>query len=93
MRGILAFLMPSLGAMTIGVYEDNRGAIDVAKNPLSSSNSKHIGVGYHFLGELTASGDISVQYLRSEDYHADILTKAIGRESFKRYRNFFSGRT
>ena len=76
MRGILAFLMPSLGAMTIGVYEDNRGAIDVAKNPLSSSNSKHIGVGYHFLGELTASGDISVQYLRSEDYHADILTKA-----------------
>ena len=30
-RGILAFLMPSLGSMSIGVYEDNKGAIDLAK--------------------------------------------------------------
>ena len=46
--------------MSIGVYEDNKGAIDLAKNPLSSSNSKHIDVRYHFLRELAASGDISV---------------------------------
>ena len=32
-RGILAFLMQSLGAMSIGVYEDNKGAIDLAKTP------------------------------------------------------------
>ena len=44
MRGILAFLMPSRGLMSIGVYEDNKGAIDLAKNPLSSSNSEHIDV-------------------------------------------------
>ena len=41
-RGILAFLMASLGAMSIGVHEDNKGAIELAENPLSSSNSKHI---------------------------------------------------
>ena len=40
---------------------------------------------------MAASGDISVQYLRSEDQHADILTKAIGRESFERHREFFLG--
>ena len=34
-RGILAFFMPSLGTMSIGVYEDNKGAIDLIKNPLS----------------------------------------------------------
>ena len=28
-RGILAFLMPSLGAMSFGVYEDSKGAIDL----------------------------------------------------------------
>ena len=92
-RGILAFLMPSLEPMSIGVYEDNKGAIDLAKNPLSSSNSKHIDVRYHFLRELAASGDISVQYLRTEDQHADILTKAIGRESFERHRDFLLGRS
>ena len=30
-------LMPSLGPMSIGVYEDNKGAIDLAKKNLSSS--------------------------------------------------------
>ena len=79
-RGILAFLMPSLGSMSIGVYEDNKGAIDLAKKPLSSSNSEHVDVRHHFLREMAASGDISVQYLRSEDQHAVILTKTIGRE-------------
>ena len=32
-RGILAFLMPGLAAMSIGVYEDNKSSIDVAKIP------------------------------------------------------------
>ena len=92
-RGILAFLMPGLEPMSISVYEDNKGAIDLAKNPLSSSNSEHIGVRYHFLRELAAIGDISAQYLRTEDQHADILTKAIGRESFERHRDFLFGRS
>ena len=48
-RGILAFLMPSLGSMSIGEYEDNTGVIDLAKKPLSSSNSKHIDVRHHLL--------------------------------------------
>ena len=50
MRGIRAFLMPTLEPMRISVYEDNKGAIDFAKKPLSSSNSKHIDVRYHFSG-------------------------------------------
>ena len=92
-RGILAFLMPGLEPMSICVYEDNKGAIDIAKNPLSLSSRKHIDVRYHCLRELAASGDISVQYLRTEDQHADILTKAIGRESFEKHRDFLLGRS
>ena len=88
MRGILAFLMPSLEPMSISVYEDNKGAIDLAKNPLRSSNSKLIDIRYHFLRKLAASGDISVQYLRTEDQHADIQTKSVGKQSFERHRDF-----
>ena len=90
-RGVLVFLMPSLGSPSIGVFEDNKGAIDLAKNPLSSSNSKHIDVRYHFLRELVGTGDLSVKYLRTDDPHADILTKAIGKESFDKHRNFLLG--
>ena len=43
-RGVLVFLMLSLGSPSIGVFEGNKGAIDLAKNPLSSSNSEHIDV-------------------------------------------------
>ena len=90
-RGVLVFLMPSLGSPSIGVFEDNKGAIDLAKNPLSSSNSKHIDVRYHFLRELVGKGDLCVKYLRTEDQHADILTKAIARESFEKHRDFLLG--
>ena len=90
-RGVLVFLMPSLGSPSIGVFEDNRGAMDLAKNPLSSSNNKHIDVRYHFLRELVGKGDLSVKYLRTEDQHADILTKAIPRESVEKHRDFFVG--
>lgn len=80
--------MPRLGSQGARVFEDNKGAIDVVKNPLHSFNSKHVDVRYHFLRELVGSGDISVEYLQSEDEQADILTNAIGRESFELHREF-----
>ena len=83
--------MPSLGSPSIGVSEDNKGAIDLAKDPLSSSNSKHIDERYHFLRELVGTGDLSIKYLRTEDQHADILTKAVGKESFEKLRDFLLG--
>ena len=90
-RGVSVFLMPSLGSPSIGVFEDKKGVIDLVKNLLSSSNSKHIDVRYHFLRELEGTGDLSVEYLRKEDQHADILTKAIAKESFEKHRNFLLG--
>ena len=74
------------------MFEDNKGAIDLAKNPLSSSNSSnHIDVRYHFLRELVGTGDLSVKHLRKDDQHADILTKAIGKERFEIHRDFLLG--
>ena len=87
-REVLVFLMPSLGSPSIGVFEDSKGATELAKNPLSSSNSKHIDVRYHVLREFVGTGDLSAKYLRTEGQHADILTKAIGKESFEEHRKF-----
>ena len=90
-RGVLVFLMPSVGSPSIAVFEDNKVAINLAKNPLRSSNSTHVDVRYHFLRVLVGTGDLSVNYLRTEDQHADILTKAIGKESFEKHRHFLLG--
>ena len=87
-RGVLVFLMPSVGSPSIGLFEDNKGAINLAKNPLSSTNRLHIHVRYHFLRELVGTVDLSVTYLRAEDQHGDILTQAIGKESFEKHRDF-----
>ena len=63
----------------------------MAKTPLSSSNSKHIDVRCQFLRDLVEKGDTFVKYLRMEDQHADIRTKAIARESFEKHRDFSLG--
>ena len=70
------FLISSLRPISMGVYEDNKGAIDQVKNPISSSNGKYIEVRHHILSEMAFSRDISVQYIRTDDQHADKLTKA-----------------
>lgn len=46
MREVLKFLMPRLGSKSIGVFEDKE-SIDLADNPLSSSNITHIDVRCH----------------------------------------------
>lgn len=53
--------MPSLGLPIIGVFEDNKGAIDLAKKTLSLPRSNHIDVRYHLLCELVGTGDLSVK--------------------------------
>ena len=73
------------------MFEDNKGAIDIAKTPLSSSNSKPIDVRYHVLRELVAEGDLSVKWLRAKYQQSDILTIAVARERFEKHRVFCWG--
>ena len=70
--------MPSLGSLSIGVFEDNPRAIKLAKNPLSASNGDGIDVRDQSLREVVGPGDLWVKHLRTQDQHADILTKATG---------------
>ena len=55
---------------------------------MSNSNSKHVDVRHHFLRELVRQGDISVNHVRSENQHADILTKVLAFDLFAIHRRF-----
>ena len=64
------------------IFEDNQGAVQLAQNPITNSNSKHIDVRHHFLRELVRQRDIKVVQAPSEFQHADILTKALAFDLF-----------
>ena len=54
------FMIPGKGMPCFPVFEDNQGALQLSKNSVSNSNSKHIDVRHHFLRELVRQGGIIV---------------------------------
>ncbi|GJY69428.1 copia protein [Tanacetum coccineum] len=65
---------------------DNKGAIDLSKNPVQHSRTKHIEIRHHFLRDNVQKGHISIKKVSSVDNIADILTKPLKRESFNYLR-------
>ncbi|GJX05981.1 hypothetical protein Tco_0193913 [Tanacetum coccineum] len=70
----------------IPVLCDNKGAIDLSKNPFLHSRTKHIEIRHHFLCDNVQNGNISIEKVSSEDKIADILTKPLKREPFNLLR-------
>ena len=89
LRQVWRFMLPSKVMPCFLVFEDNRGAVQLAqKNPITNSNSKHIDVRHHFLRELVRQRDIKLVQVPSEFQHADILTKALAFDLFAFHRKF-----
>ena len=57
--------------------------MQIAKHPISSSNSKHIDVRHHFLTELVERKEIEIIHVVSQYQHADFLTKASPEREFE----------
>ncbi|GJY42354.1 hypothetical protein Tco_0429624 [Tanacetum coccineum] len=66
----------------IPIMCDNKGAIELSKNPVQHSQTKHIEIRHHFLRDNVQKGNISIENDSSEDNIADILTKPLKREPF-----------
>ena len=47
------------------IYEDNKGAIFLAKNRQVVINIKHIDIHHHFLQDMLKEKDIDIQYIWS----------------------------
>lgn len=57
------------------MYEDNQGAIALAKNPVNRQRCKHIDIKYHFTRENVNNGRFILEYCPTEQMVADVLTK------------------
>lgn len=66
----------------VTIYIDNKSAIALMKNPVFHGRSKHIDTRYHFIRECVERGKILVEFVRTQEQRADILTKALARIKF-----------
>nr|GEV85172.1 copia protein [Tanacetum cinerariifolium] len=65
---------------------DNKGTIDLSKNPVQHSQTKHIEIRHHFLRDNDQKRNISIEKVSSEDNISDILIKPLKREPFNYLR-------
>ena len=87
-KAVLDFVQPHLSGRVIDMYKDNDGAKVLAETLRGSPRSKRIDVRFHFLRGLVRLGQITIHNITSAEQHADILTKPLGREAFRRPRDF-----
>nr|GEU96685.1 copia protein [Tanacetum cinerariifolium] len=63
----------------IPIMYDNKGAIDLSKNPVQHLRTKHIEIRHHLLRDNVQKGNISREKVSSKGNIADILTKPLKR--------------
>jgi len=75
-RSFLAELGYDVNA-PIPLHCDNKGAIDLALNPVTGCRSKHIEIRHHVLHEYSESGQISLICMPTAEMVVDGFTKSL----------------
>jgi hypothetical protein len=65
---------------------DNTSAINISKNPVQHSRTKHIDIRHHFLRDLDESEVVSLSSIPTNNQLADILTKPLNGSRFESLR-------
>ena len=61
---------------------DNTSAINLSKNLILHSYAKHINIRHHFLHDHMQKGDITLEFVWTNDQLSDILTKPLCNKRF-----------
>ena len=76
----------------IKVYEDNAGAIEIAREKKYRPRTKHLNCKlHHFRHRVEVTHEISVHKIDTKDQPADLLTKPLREEDFTRHRTVVMG--
>ena len=70
----------------ISIQCDNTSAINLSKNHVLHSLSKHIDIRHHFLRDHVSKGNIKLEYIDTEHNIADIFIKPLNSERFAKLR-------
>lgn len=69
------------------IYCDSMSTIKLSRNPVMHERSKHIDVSFHFLRDLCKNGKNELQYCKSGENVADIMTKPLKQLVLEKLRN------
>ena len=68
------------------VFCDNTIAINISKNPIQHSRTKHIDIHHHFIRKLVENKIVILEYVTIEKQLADIFAKALDAVHFESLR-------
>jgi len=66
---------------------DNTSAINLTKNQIQNSRTKHIEISHHFIRDYVQNGNCEVKFVETKLQLADIFTKPLPKERFFFLRN------
>jgi transposase InsO family protein len=72
----------SLRYTNIQILCDNTSAINLSKNPIQHSRSKHIEIKHHFLRDHVNKKDVELNFIETDNQLADIFTKPMVEDRF-----------
>lgn len=71
---------------SVDIFVDNNGVVQLARNPVLHSRTKHIDIIHFYVRERAENGDIQVSRVDTNENVADIFTKALPQEKFSKHR-------
>ena len=65
------------------IYCDNTNVINIFKNLVQHSQTKHIEIRHHFIRELVENGTLTLEFIHTDDQKADLFTKPLDSKWFE----------
>ena len=65
------------------IYYDNTIAINISKNPIQHSRTKHIEIRHHFIRELVDNDTFTLEFIHIDDQKVDLFTKPLDSKQFE----------
>jgi hypothetical protein len=92
MRQWLQIYCPHLNVdKQIEIKCDNLGAKEMSDHATDHNRTKHIDIKHHFIREHVHAGRVKVNYVETSKQLADILTKAVKGQIYKRLKSIIYG--
>ena len=73
------------------VYEDNSGALEMAREYKYRPRTKFLNIKLHHFRDYVERGDITIHKVSTDDQHADYLTKPLNEDTHNKHRKAIQG--
>jgi hypothetical protein len=75
------------------IHCNNTSIVNMSKNLLMHSKTKHISIKYHMIRENIVEKEVKLEYVSTKKQIADIFSKPLTKETFEYIRDFLGVRT